>query len=232
VPPLGRAGQSQAPLSCAAQGRHASRVASARTLGSAMRRRAVRQQEVRLRRELNSHDAAKPRTASQAQRRASVAQAPSADGLKGPRALRPGCESVNAPCNMRPSRSSGAKTWTPCATSLRRTLLETTRFQSVRGAAAVRVGAQGPGQASRRLKYVPRHCLRRGAGSTCSIPAGTTGFLAGWASVLTGTALPNPSLEKRPREACHPWAAQASRRLHYPARPKGGPPLGSPQLER
>ena len=34
MPPLGRAGQSQAPLSCAAQGRHASRVASARTLGS------------------------------------------------------------------------------------------------------------------------------------------------------------------------------------------------------
>jgi hypothetical protein len=65
---LRRAGQSQAPLSCAAQGRPASRVASARTLGSAMRRRAVRLQEVRLRRELNSHDAAKPRTASQAQR--------------------------------------------------------------------------------------------------------------------------------------------------------------------
>ena len=33
MPPLGRAGQSRAPLSCAAQGRHTSRVALARTLG-------------------------------------------------------------------------------------------------------------------------------------------------------------------------------------------------------
>jgi len=39
VAPLGRAGQSQAPLSCAAQGRHASRVASARTLGLEVMRR-------------------------------------------------------------------------------------------------------------------------------------------------------------------------------------------------
>jgi hypothetical protein len=47
-----------------------------------------------------------------------------------------------------------------------------------------------------------------------------------------GEVRPNPSLERRPREACHPWAAQAGRRLHYPARPKGGPLRGSPQLER
>jgi hypothetical protein len=51
-------------------------------------------------------------------------------------------------------------------------------------------------------------------------------------AVASPRVRPNPSLERRPREACHPWAAQASRRLHYPARPKGGPPHGSPQLER
>ena len=50
--PWRRAGQSQAPLSCAAPRRHASRVALARTLGSTTRSRAVLQQEVRLRREL------------------------------------------------------------------------------------------------------------------------------------------------------------------------------------
>jgi hypothetical protein len=43
---------------------------------------------------------------------------------------------------------------------------------------------------------------------------------------------PNPSLERRPREAGRPWAAQGSRKLHCPARPKGAPPRGSPQLER
>jgi hypothetical protein len=127
---------------------------------------------------------------------------------------------------------AGAKTWTPCATSLRRASLETMGLQSVREAAAARVGAHGLGQSSRRLKSVPRHRHRRGAGRTCSMPPGTTGSLAGWTSVLTGAALPNPSLERRPREACHPWAAQGSRVLHCPARPKGGPPHGSPQLER
>jgi hypothetical protein len=44
--------------------------------------------------------------------------------------------------------------------------------------------------------------------------------------------LPNPSLNTRPREAWRPCAAQGSRKLHCPARPKGGPPRGSPQLER
>jgi hypothetical protein len=43
---------------------------------------------------------------------------------------------------------------------------------------------------------------------------------------------PNPSLERRPHEACHLGAAQGSRRLHCPARRQGGTPRGSPQLER
>jgi hypothetical protein len=43
---------------------------------------------------------------------------------------------------------------------------------------------------------------------------------------------PNPSLERRPHEACRPWAAQGSRGLHCPARPKGGTLRGAPQLER
>jgi hypothetical protein len=42
----------------------------------------------------------------------------------------------------------------------------------------------------------------------------------------------NPSLERRPREAWRPCAAQASRELHFPARRKGAMPRGSPQLER
>jgi diamine N-acetyltransferase len=46
VPPLGRAGQSRAPLSCAAQGRPASRVASARTLGRTTNTMAVTLREI------------------------------------------------------------------------------------------------------------------------------------------------------------------------------------------
>jgi hypothetical protein len=51
-------------------------------------------------------------------------------------------------------------------------------------------------------------------------------------TVRVATLLPNPSLERRPHEAWRPWAAQGSRRLHCPARPKGATPRGSPQLER
>jgi hypothetical protein len=196
-----------------------------------MNRRAVHQQEVRLRRELNSHDAAEPRTASQAQCRTSVARATNADGQRDPRAPTRLSESQ---CTVQHETFSpaGPNAWTPCATSPRRALLETTGLQSVGRPTEARVGAHGPGQASRRLKCVPRHRLRRGAGSTCSMPPETTGTSAGWPQCSLGAALPNPSLERRPREACHPWAAQASRRLHYPARPKGSTPHGSPQLER
>ena len=50
--------------------------------------------------------------------------------------------------------------------------------------------------------------------------------------LAAGAVPPNPSLERRPHEAGRPWAAQGSRRLHCPTRPKGAPPRGSPQLER
>jgi hypothetical protein len=197
-----------------------------------MRRRAVRQQEVRLRRELNSHDAAKPRTASQAQRGAWLRASAECGWIERPKTFK--TRLSESQCTVQhetfsPRRRKDMDTLCHIAAPA---LLATIGFQSVREAAAARTGAHGPGRSSRRLEGVPRHHLRRGAGSTCSMAAGTTGFLAGWASALTGAALPNPSLERRPREACHPWAAQASRRLHYPARPKGGPPLGSPQLER
>ena len=52
------------------------------------------------------------------------------------------------------------------------------------------------------------------------------------ASRELNAVLPNPSLERRPHEAGRPWAAQGSRKLHCPTRPKGTPPRGSPQLER
>jgi hypothetical protein len=52
------------------------------------------------------------------------------------------------------------------------------------------------------------------------------------ARLAAATLRPNPSLERRPHEACHPWAAQGSRRLHCPAPRQGATPRGAPQLER
>jgi hypothetical protein len=70
------------------------------------------------------------------------------------------------------------------------------------------------------------------SGNVCALGWPARGLKIGQLTVRVATLLPNPSLERRPREACRPWAAQGSRRLHCPARPKGGPPRGSPQLER
>jgi len=56
-------------------------------------------------------------------------------------------------------------------------------------------------------------------------------FVVG-AAMLNRALTPNPSLERRPHEACHLGAAQGSRRLHCPARRQGVTPRGSPQLER
>ena len=58
------------------------------------------------------------------------------------------------------------------------------------------------------------------------------GFLVSQPTAHVATLRPNPSLERRPHEACYLCAAQGSRRLHCPARRKGSPPRGSPQLER
>ena len=64
------------------------------------------------------------------------------------------------------------------------------------------------------------------AGST----AGSVWFngLSVW---LRCALLPNPSLERRPREAGHPWPAAGSQ-AHFRLPAKGVLPHGSAQLER
>jgi hypothetical protein len=52
------------------------------------------------------------------------------------------------------------------------------------------------------------------------------------ARLATARLRPNPSLERRPHEAGHPWPAAGSRRLHCRLPAKGGLPRGSPQLAR
>jgi hypothetical protein len=77
-------------------------------------------------------------------------------------------------------------------------------------------------------EYRRRLCF----GKVVALRRPLSGLLASRAIAHVATLLPNPSLERRPREAGRPWAAQGSRKLHCPARPKGAPPHGSPQLER
>jgi hypothetical protein len=121
-------------------------------------------------------------------------------------------------------------------------------YQRVRAHAATAEDGEGRWKQRRSTAPATSDCAATGPGAKSGAPAEyrrrlcfgkvvalrrpRSGPVASRALVHMATLLPNPSLERRPREACHPWAAQASRRLHYPARPKSGPPHGSPQLER
>jgi hypothetical protein len=184
-----------------------------------MSRRAVRRQEVRLRRELNSHDAAKPRTASQAQRRArhrACTECGRTERTRGQFVPPSTCGSHEAIAQRRP------KTRTRCATSRPGAALGTTDLQSVRGAAAAGIGASGVGQLSRRLERVVYHGLERGAGSTGgSRPEQQVPRRARPADA----ALPNPSLNTRPPTACRLGRA-AVQGYHRPRGP-GVMPRGS-----
>jgi hypothetical protein len=214
---LGRAGQSRAPLSCAAQGRHASRVASARTLGSTTRRRAVFQQEVRLRRELEQ-----PRRGGAARYRyaAALNQAHAA----------PESETRGAVSGSAPQARTGNRINQRLGGASREAWLgQRCRLQSVRrptatGAivASLSVGSGGGMMvAAAATRATARHWGRSHGMLWSMLP-----------SRRRSAVLPNPSLNTRPREACHLGAAQGSRRLHCPARRQGVTPRGSPQLER
>ena len=210
---MGRAGQSQAPLSYAAQGRHASRVASARTLGRTLSR-------------VCKPSKAQPRLSSQELVGSSVAP------RRGERKV--GCSiaslhvterrqipwvrSAPSPvARLRPSRSRSfsrpsAPEVTPRPTHLPRM--------------SVRQRGRGPGCRLRPASQARGH-------ENTSLWAGRRRWLCHLLRQrLRPTVRPNPSLERRPREAGRPGAAQGSRELHCPARRQVTPPHGSPQLER
>jgi hypothetical protein len=51
-------------------------------------------------------------------------------------------------------------------------------------------------------------------------------------TVASPRVRPNPSLERRPHEAGHPWPAAGYSQAHCRLPAKGVLPRGSPQLER
>ena len=155
------------------------------------RGRAVLQQSQRLRREFNLHNAAKPRTASLRQRagqrssvgcgrtelRSSSAEWKAKQGHVR-RAVPHDSSDKGAPCHIEPLRCVGSPA-----------------VQSVRRPAAASIGASGHGQLMRRLQRVACHARRRGAGSTCGGPPGTTWP---WRAQhpRSPAVLPNPSLKR------------------------------------
>ena len=213
---MGRAGQSQAPLSCAAQGRPTSWVASARTLGSRTRGRAMLQQEVRLRRELEQ-----PRR-GKATNGASTVGGSTRVMTATPLALyrrlawvaehRP--ETTPPPLGTQGPREHARP---PRGRLVYRTPRRGPLSSRVSGAAA-RLSAESEDMNT----VVLGRAAAPEAGSAARSP-----WLRGLSVWRGSTLLSNPSLNTRPREACRPCAAQVSRRLHCPARRKGATPHGS-----
>ena len=141
------------------------------------------------RRELNGHDAAKPRGPgcplertphpergqAKNRNRTTLRQRPST-GMAGTAANR---NYMEPQCHIEPAHCVG-----------------TSGLQSVRGAAAASVSASGLGQLQRRLEYAARHGRQRGAGGACSLPRGITGPWQAHRQRMSGAALPNPSLKR------------------------------------
>ena len=152
----------------------------------------MHQQSQRLRRELNSHNEAKPRTAIARQRtgqcffigsgetelRCFNAEWQAKQGL-GRHGVAQDGNDRDPPCRIE---------WQHCVGS--------PALQSVRRAAAAREGASGLGPLVRRLQSVACHARRRGAGSTCGGPPGTTGPWQAQLLHTPGAVLPNPSVNR------------------------------------
>ena len=71
-------------------------------------------------------------------------------------------------------------------------------LQSVRGATATSAAALFVAPVGRRLQCVACHGSQRGAGGTCSEPAGVTGPWQAQRCHASGATLPNPSLKLSP----------------------------------
>ena len=151
-------------------------------------------QSRRLRREPNSHNAAKPRGASARLRSGhefpvgcgwtelhSISAEWQARQSLVRLALANGSNDMEPPCHIDPAH---------CVAS--------TVVQSVRRAAAAKDGASSQGQLVRRLQTVACHARRRGARSTCGGPQGVTWPWQAQRLLSSGAVLPNPSLKLSP----------------------------------
>ena len=123
------------------------------------------------RRELNSHEAAKPQTANNAHRLARRGMSVEC-GREEPGNFSTAGWSKRGDFKMNrrnnTMRNQDMEPWhhlvTPCRSG-------SSGFQSVCRAAAVSIGAFFLGQLARQLEYVVRHGLQRGAGSLCGSPS-------------------------------------------------------------
>ena len=141
------------------------------------------------RRELNSHDAAKPRAPGRLQNRTPQQASPARGQAESQTTLlQPGRGKASAAanrnymepqCHIEPAHCVGSS-----------------GVQSVRGAAAAGAAASGLGQLRRRLEYAARHGRQRGAGSAWCVPRGITGPWQAHRQRSSGAALPNPSLKR------------------------------------
>ena len=108
----------------------------------------------------------------------------------------------------------------------------TAESQSVRRAAAANIGGPTLRSLLRRLEDVAcQGCLRGAGGDGCTPREGAGPGQAYCGRRPSGAALPNPSLESRPREAGRLGPAAGSQ-AHCPLPGQGGLPHGSAQLER
>ena len=228
MPPLGRAGQSQAPLSCAAQGRPTSQVASARTLDR-------RNSPCALEADLDIHakwpKPCKSRVVASTMltRRSTVAGSvgrsrPTAS-TRGLASLcgirREGCKAFRFSATERQANSQGFR-GPPNA----RPYSDLPRVWLRRG---TRIESGGSGQGSElpcTAQVVPR-----GRGANVPFEGEDRRFSSVGLLRRARRLRSNPSLERRPHEAGRPWPAAGSQ-AHCRLPAQGVLPPGSSQLER
>ena len=180
------------------------------------------------RRELNSHEAAKPQTASDVRqqiRQGTLFKC----GRKGMHSIGTTGQSKrglvmntgNHKSNDDQDMDLRCHIATPCRSG-------NSDFQSIHGAAAACIRASNLG-CRQQLEYVARQGPQRGAGRTRSWPRGVTIPCQAEHARALGTALPNHSLEARPNIKTPGPRSGAG---YYPPRGPGVLLLVPPQLER
>ena len=152
----------------------------------------MHQQSQRLRRELDSHNAAQPRTAIARQRSGQCSPVGSrVTELRSFNAEWRAKQDVGTHSAAQESNDRDL----PCHIE-RHYCVGGSAIQSVCRAAAARHGASGLGASVRRLQSVACHARRRGAGGACGGPPGVTGPWRAQRSRSPGAVLPNPSLNR------------------------------------
>ena len=142
---------------------------------------------------LNSHDAAKPHTASQSQHRA--LQRTFVECGRTERHSISFIRQSNKGLVMTGAAHNNNGKGPQCHTATHNRA-GNTGFQSVRRAAAFSTGPSSIGPLSRRLECAAHHGLQRGAGSTRSRLRGTTGPWQARQQRTPGAVMPNPSLKR------------------------------------